>query len=261
MPDVRLHLLGGFDLTIDGRRAPTLQPGVQRLLAFVALTGRGVRRDFAAQQLWPDSAEQRARANLRSSLWRLRQLDVELIETSATRLRLAESVWVDIRDVAGELTSTAGGGLDDPVAFDSMFVDLLPDWYDDWLTIEREKVRQLTLRMLETQAARALARGDPSEAIQLALTAMAIDPLREAPCRLVIEAHLSEGNEWDAQRTLDGYRQRLACDPRLSTSADAMALFSPTPRPRSMSVSEYVAGRAAGDQGGQHRGREHAEVP
>lgn len=258
MPDVRLHLLGSFELTIDGRRAPTLQPGVQRLLAFVALTGRGVRRDFAAQQLWPDSAEQRARANLRSSLWRVRQLDVELIETSQTRLRLAESVWVDTRDVAGELTST---GLDDPVAFDSLFVDLLPDWYDDWLTIEREKVRQLTLRMLESQAARALARGDPSEAIQLALTAMAIDPLRETPCRLVIEAHLSEGNGCDAQRTLNSYRERLACDPRLSTSTDAIALLSLTPRPRSMSVGEYVAGGAAGDQGGQHRGREHAEVP
>lgn len=235
MPDVRLHLLGGFELTIDGRRAPTLQPGVQRLLAFVALTGRGVRRDFAAQQLWPDSTEQRARANLRSSLWRLRQLDVELLETSPTRLRLVETVWVDTRDVAGELAST---GLDDPVAFDSLFADLLPDWYDDWLTIEREKVRQLTLRMLETRAARALARGDPSEAIQLALTAMAIDPLREAPCRLVIEAHLSEGNEWDAQRTLDGYRQRLACDPRLSVSAEPMALRTAPPRQPSMSVGQ-----------------------
>ncbi|MDR7254294.1 DNA-binding SARP family transcriptional activator [Nocardioides sp. BE266] len=242
MPDVRLHLLGGFELTIDGHRAPTLQPGVQRLLAFVALTARGVERDFASQQLWPDSSEPRARANLRSSLWRLRRLDVELIETSPTRLRLAESVWVDTRDVVGELTASAKGGLDNPVAFDFLFVDLLPDWYDDWLTIEREKVRQLTLRVLETQARRALARGDASEAIQLALTAMAIDPLRETPCRLVMEAHLSEGNEFDAQRTLDSYRQRLACDPRLAGSADALTLLARTPRPPALSFGESVAG-------------------
>ncbi|MBD3925658.1 transcriptional regulator [Nocardioides cavernae] len=242
MPDVRLHLLGGFELTIDGHRAPTLQPGVQRLLAFVALTVRGVERDFAAQQLWPDSTEQRARANLRSSLWRLRRLDVELVETSPTRLRLAESVWVDTRDVVGELTASGVGRLDSPVAFDFLFVDLLPDWYDDWLTIEREKVRQLTLRMLETQARRALARGDASEAIQLALTAMAIDPLRETPCRLVMEAHLSEGNEFDAQRTLDDYRQRLTCDPRLAVSADALTLLARTPGPPALSVGESVAG-------------------
>ena len=91
---------------------------------------------------------------------------------------------------------------------------------------------------------------------------MAIDPLRETPCRLVIEAHLSEGNECDAQRTLDGYRQRLACDPRLSTSADAMALLSvDSPPTRPCQSATRVAGRATGDQGGQHRGREHAEVP
>jgi DNA-binding SARP family transcriptional activator len=242
MPDVRLHLLGGFELTIDGHRAPSLQPGVQRLLAFVALTVRGVERDFAAQQLWPDSTEQRALGNLRSSLWRLRRLDVDLIEASPTRLRLAESVWVDTRDVVGELTASATGGLDSPVAFDFLFVDLLPDWYDDWLTIEREKVRQSCLTVLESRARRALARGDASEAIQLALTAMAIDPLRETPCRLVMEAHLSEGNEFDAQRTLDGYRQRLACDCRLSVSADAMTLLTRTPGPPTVSVGESVAG-------------------
>lgn len=242
MPDVRLHLLGGFELTIDGRRAPDLQPGVQRLLAFVALTVRGVERDFAAQQLWPDSTEQRARANLRSSLWRLRRLEVDLVESSPTRLRLAESVWVDTRDVVGELTASAKGGLDSPVAFDSLFLDLLPDWYDEWLTIEREKVRQLVLRVLEDQARRALARGDPSEAIQLALTAMAIDPMRETPCRLVMEAHLSEGNEFDAQRTLDGYRQRLACDPRLAASAEAMTLVLRSSTPLRVSVGDAVAG-------------------
>jgi DNA-binding SARP family transcriptional activator len=244
MPDVRLHLLGGFELTIDGHRAPTLQPSTQRLLAFVALTARGVERDFAALQLWPDSTEERARANLRSSLWRLRRLPVELIETTPTRLRLAESVWVDTRDGIGDIMACANGGLDGPVAFDSLFVDLLPDWYDDWLNIEREKLRQLTLRVLESRARGALARGDPAEAIQLGLTAMAIDPLRETTCRLVMEAHLSEGNKYDAQRTLDGYRRRLASDPRVSVSAHTETLLDPvrTPAVPGGSVSDAVAG-------------------
>lgn len=244
MSDIRLYLFGGFELTIDGKRAPTLQPSTQRLVAFIALTVRGVERNFAAQQLWPDSTEERARANLRSSLWRLRRLPVDLIETTPTRLRLAESVWVDTRDGIGELTARALGGFDGPVPFDFLFVDLLPDWYDDWLTIEREKLRQVTLRVLEAHARVALARGDPAEAIQLGLTAMAIDPLRETPCRLVMEAHRSEGNDFDAQRTLDGYRQRLACDPRISVSADTEAFLSraPTHASPGMSVSDSVLG-------------------
>lgn len=227
MPDVRLHLLGGFELTIDGERAPTLQPSTQRLVALVSLTVRGIERNFAAQQLWPDSTEERARGNLRSSLWRLRRFPVPLIEVTPTRLRLAESVWVDTREGIGELTARAGGAFDSSAAFDFLFVDLLPDWYDDWLTIEREKLRQLILRVIETQARGALARGDPAEAIQLGLTAMAIDPLRETPCRLVMEAHLSEGNDFDAQRTLDSYKQRLACDPRVSVSPTTETLLRP----------------------------------
>ncbi|MET1133293.1 MAG: BTAD domain-containing putative transcriptional regulator [Aeromicrobium sp.] len=223
MPHVRLHLLGGFELTIDGQQAAALQPGSQRLLAFVALTLRGVERDFAAQQLWPDSTEERARANLRSSLWRLRRLPVSLVETTPTRLRLADSVWVDIRDGIGELTEA--DGWEGPVALDSLFVDLLPDWYDEWLTIEREKLRQVILRALEDRARLALARGDPGEAIQVGLTAMAIDPLRETTCRLLMEVHLSEGNEYDAQRALDDYRRRLACDPRVSVSAETEELL------------------------------------
>ena len=229
MSDIRLHLLGGFELLIDGERTPTLQHSTQRLLAFVALTMRGVERNFAAQQLWPDSTEERARANLRSALWRLRRLPVDLVETTPTRLRLADSVWVDTRHGAGEPTARALDGFDGPAAFDFLFVDLLPDWYDDWLTIERERLRQLTLEVLEARARAALARGEPAQAIQLGLTAMAIDPLRETPCRLVMEAHLAEGNDFDAQRTLDGYRQRLSCDPRFSVSADTRTFLGRAP--------------------------------
>jgi DNA-binding SARP family transcriptional activator len=211
MPDVRLYLLGGFELFVDGCRIRALQPAAQRLIALVALARRGVERDFAALQLWPDSTEERARASLRSSLWRIRRLPVALIERSSSRLRLADDVWLDVRNGLTDLEE-AGQGLADAMPFHSLFADLLPDWYDDWLMIEREKMRQLTLRGLDSRARAALDRGLPAEAIQVALTAMAIDPLRESSCRLVIEAHLSEGNKHEARRTVEDYRRRLGLE-------------------------------------------------
>lgn len=217
MHDVRLHMIGGFDLVVDGAPVLSLQPAMQRLLAFVALTPRGVEREFAALQLWPDTTEERARANLRSTLWRIRRLPVEVIATTTTRLRLAADVWVDARDGMDQL---AGG----PETFQSLLTDLLPDWYDDWLDIERERLRQLSLRTLEERAREALLAGDASTAIQVALSAAAIDPMRESAHRLVIEAHLAEGNQRDAMRTLEGYRQRIAIDAALSPSADLEAL-------------------------------------
>lgn len=228
MTDLRLHLIGGFELEIDGARVRGLQPGAQRLVAFVALTPRGVQRDFAAFQLWPDACEERARGNLRSSLWRIRKAAPALLETSDARLRLADQVWVDVRDGWGEamLHDPGWGG---PRPFETLLAHLLPDWYDDWLEVEREKLRQLALGQLEARARDAILAGHPAEAIQLALSAMAIDPLRESPYRLVAEAHLLEGNERDAQHTMASYRERCRAE----------AVVGPpvaTPRPRARSV-------------------------
>jgi DNA-binding SARP family transcriptional activator len=212
MHDVRLHLMGGFELEVAGRPVDGLQPAVQRLLAFVALAPRGVEREFAALQLWPDTTEERARANLRSALWRLRRVPVELVCTATSRLRLVPDVWVDARDGMDQLAGGTGDPLDGTLPFRSLLSDLLPDWYEDWLMIERERLRQLSLRSLEERGRRALVDGDLSTAIQLGLMAASIDPLRESSHRLVVEAHLAEGNERDARRTLDGYRQRSGID-------------------------------------------------
>jgi DNA-binding SARP family transcriptional activator len=72
--------------------------------------------------------------------------------------------------------------------------DLLPDWYDDWVLVERERFRQLRLHALERVCDRLIAAGRYSEALQAALAAVAAEPLRESANRYVIEVHLREGN-------------------------------------------------------------------
>src|SRR4051812_37408950 len=52
----RLSLLGRF-MFATGPAPVALAPGSQRLLAFVALAGRAVRRDLAAGVLWPQVSE------------------------------------------------------------------------------------------------------------------------------------------------------------------------------------------------------------
>lgn len=202
---VELSLLGGFELTIDGELVE-LQPAAQRLTAFVALAPRGVDRMFAAFQLWPNTSEQRAKANLRSALWRLHQLDADVVCATSTRLRLSPTVWLDTRDGFSALDGRALEAL----PFQSMLADLLPDWYDDWLTVERERYRQLTLSNLEARARNALHAGETGHAIQFALTAVAIDGLRESSHRLVMEAHRADGNHSEAEREKLRYHRFLA---------------------------------------------------
>ena len=93
---VELRLLGGFGLKVNGRTID-MTPAAQRLLAFVALTCRGADRSYTAFQLWPEHGEERAKANLRSALWRLSKAPAELITATKSHLRLSPAVWVDVR--------------------------------------------------------------------------------------------------------------------------------------------------------------------
>lgn len=225
---IELRLLGGFGLTVVGEPVE-MTPAAQRLLAFIALTPRGAERSYTAFQLWPEHDEQRAKANLRSALWRLGKAPAVLVAATKSHLRLGPDVWVDARHGVDELAS---GGLDSIVRaslpFQALDSDLLPDWYDDWLMIERERLRQFRLGSLEEGARLALDQGHLTRAIQLGLTAISIDPLRESGHRLVIEAHLANGNVADALRQYHCCAQMLASragqapSSRLATLVDGL---------------------------------------
>ena len=198
-PTVRLKLLDGFELRVDGA-VMEVQPAGQRLLAFLALTGAPVERTFAAGQLWPDASSERAKANLRSSIWRVRRIHSELVRPSKSHVTLMSSVWVDAQDGLRELRSGARTLelIDDVEASAVLHDDLLPDWYDDWLVTERERVRQLRLHTFEQCARELIDQGRMAEAIQIGLRGIAMDPLRESAHRTVMIAHLAEGNVADA---------------------------------------------------------------
>lgn len=212
MANVRLFLLDGFDLTIEGDSQP-LQLAMQRVLAVVALAPRGVTRSRVAFQLWPDKPEERAKANLRSCLWRLGKLPVETIQATKTSLKLHDELWVDVREGLAELALGDESAIAESLLpFHTLQADLLPDWYDDWLIVERERFRQFRLHALEKRARQALADGRSGAAIQIALAAVAIDPYRESAHRLAVEAHLAEGNNYEARREFARYCEFVAID-------------------------------------------------
>ena len=72
--------------------------------------------------------------------------------------------------------------------------DLLPDWYEDWIAIERDQLEHLRLHALEALSERLLAADRIEEAGEAALAGVAADPLRESAHRALIRVHLAEGN-------------------------------------------------------------------
>jgi DNA-binding SARP family transcriptional activator len=209
-PAVRLHLLGGFQLRVDDTPVE-IKPAPQRLLAMLALAGAAVQRTFAAGQLWPDASRERGQANLRTTIWRLRTVPCELVRGSKTHVRLGADVWVDVRDgLNSDDWDQPDRVLSSLRPETSLLADLLPDWYDDWLDTERERIRQLRLAALERSGELLLAQGQPAAGIQLGLRAVALEPLRESAQRLVIRCHLAEGNLVEAVRQYERFAIVLA---------------------------------------------------
>jgi DNA-binding SARP family transcriptional activator len=230
-PGVKLALLNGFELTNDGQQVP-LPMTAQRLLAFLALQDRPTRRPLVAGTLWPDTSEERANASLRSALWRLRACRLPVVQHGSARLGLHPDLKVDLR----EIVPLIHGLLDHRVRCDRLQLwelalagDLLPDWYDDWLLIERERFRQLRLHALESLCDQLSADGRFVLAIQAGLLAISGEPLRESAHRALIRAYLAEGNRAEALRQYRACKRILDAELGVEPSSQLEDLIAEPP--------------------------------
>ncbi|WP_037771074.1 AfsR/SARP family transcriptional regulator [Streptomyces sclerotialus] len=199
-----LGLLSGFRLRTSTGSTSVVR-GAQRLIALLALQERPLSRAYVADALWPCGRPDRAGANLRSCLWRVHRVCGPLIETSAQQLALADGVAVDVRAASRRAyrlldeTDPCEDCLTAATLAD-LSLDLLPDWYDEWVLVEREHFHQLRLHALEAMCERLVAAGRYGVAVDAGLAAVHAEPLRESSHRAVIRAHLAAGNDWEAAR-------------------------------------------------------------
>ena len=181
------------------------------MLAFLGVRGRSGRTEVAGT-LWPEAIEARAQASLRTVLWRIKAMDTPLIVGRET-LALADEVEVDVRDFVASaravLTEAAGPPPQPRLSALTFAGELLPGWYEDWVLFERERLRQLQMHALEAVAERLTQAKRHSEAIEAAMVAVRLEPLRESATRALISAHLAENNVVEAVRKFESFRDEL----------------------------------------------------
>jgi DNA-binding SARP family transcriptional activator len=205
-PD-RVCVLGPFAATRAGTRI-RVRPSAQRLLAALAVLGP-LRREAAAAALWPASDPVTALGNLRNALHRLRQDAPGVVTVNGAVLHLAE-IDTDFAAVRSWAWGAVRGEGDWAGPPDVVGQDILPSWDDEWLVQPREEFRLSRIYALESAAQRLLAAGRFGESAGLAAAAVRADPLRESANRLLIEAHLRNGNRFDALSQYAAYRDLLA---------------------------------------------------
>jgi DNA-binding SARP family transcriptional activator len=246
----------------------------QRLVALLALRGPQS-RTLASMALWPGVDEAHARTSARATLWTLANQAPGLVEAVAGDVQVARDVHVDVhrflaltRSILdgdarmsaappGTLAAGSGGrripsppGTAERVDLSDMLGgDLLPSWQDDWIVLERERLRQLRLHVLEQLAADLVAQRRFAEALQVALDAVAIDPLRESAHRMVVRIHLSEGNVAEALRRYERFRlllkEALGIEPSRQMTELVEWVYHSRRRSRQAPSAPSVAGLAS----------------
>lgn len=225
---VALSLFGGLELMVDGV-AVGVPDSSARVLAYVILHGGVTSRRATAGVLWPCGGDDRAAGSLRSALWRLRAVGSGVLTCDKATLRLPPQVMVDVNDMDGwadrmlSNRPTAADLIRPPVAAD---IQMLPGWYDDWVVFARERLRQRVLHALEAWSEHLLAAGRHGQAIDAAMAAIAMEPLRESAHRALIVAHLREHNRIEARRAFVGYARLMRTELGIDPSDDLAGLLA-----------------------------------
>jgi DNA-binding SARP family transcriptional activator len=199
-PARRVAVLGGLGV----RPMIRLSLAGRRLLAYLAVKTRPVSRCIAAQELWPDTLDETARANLRRALWHVPRGWISCVSDD-----LILNATCDVIDAHNAAEKALRG---ETLTLDDMRIlreDLLPGWHEEWVLDAREAFRLLRVQALETACRTMAAKGAHALATQAGAAALAAEPLRESAAEALIEAHLAQGNRFEAIQCFHNLTVRL----------------------------------------------------
>jgi len=196
-PLLCIYLLGGFDVSIDGRHVHDSAWRLSKarsLLKLLALTpGYRLHREQVLDQLWPDLEPAAAANNLHQALHAARRalasigIDAQeqpvlALQRQILTLQPSMPLWVDA--AAFDAAARQAAESDDPDvgyrALDIYRGELLPeDPYEEWAVERREALREQHLLLLVRLAQLHENRQEYTPAIDVLRRAVALDPARE----------------------------------------------------------------------------------
>ena len=148
---LEIRLLGQFDMRFGGKPIEVHSRPAQSLLAYLVLNaGVSQRREKLAGMLWPDSTEAKSRSYLRQALWRIRKAltayplswrDYMRTDDISVEFGGTSDCWLDV-DVVLERVDAQICSVEELIQIASVYRgELLPGFYDEWVYLERERLR------------------------------------------------------------------------------------------------------------------------
>ena len=257
MATLEIQLFGGFAARDDdGRPVDLPSPKDRAVLAYIAMaSGRPVARDKLAGLLWGDSGDRQARDSLKQALVRLRRaLGPAAAAIGADRQTITLEPSASTVDVAAFERLLADGGiaaLEQATAlYRGELLDGLqpraPD-FEDWLLVERQRLRRLTLEALATLTMQSAAQGAWDRAATAAARLLALDPLHEGASRVLMQMHADRGERSQALKLFETLRERLQKELGVAPDAATQQLY------RTLRQQRDIAAGTPDEESGEER--------
>jgi DNA-binding SARP family transcriptional activator len=128
-------------------------------------------------------------------------------------LGLDPAVRVDLREAQAAAHRVLDCGRVDPeLAMPLLSARLLPDWGDQWVLLEQQRVQQMHAQCLEILGYQLLDEQRYVHAMQAAVAACRMEPLRESARRAVVDVLVAEGNGLLASQVQKAFRELLQAE-------------------------------------------------
>jgi TolB-like protein len=263
--DIRLDLLGGFDLAIGGdpqRPIPLSSKKAHAVLAYTAMHPKHcVDRDRLASLLWGDRSDELAYQSLRQCLHLLRTelapLSPDLLVLDGRQVRLrTQFLAVDALDFVALSQSNDIRQLERAARlYQGEFLanlHLEVETFADWVQAERGRLEAVAAGVFETCIERYDGLGNAQKAIDAATRLVELDALREDRQRLLLRLYARyrgpEAALAQARAVTAMLRKQLDVDPAPTTQAVIAEIQSGVIAPRaapggSSALSRAVKGR------------------
>jgi DNA-binding SARP family transcriptional activator/predicted ATPase len=230
---IEIRLLGKFSIRVNDHEIRSLNARQKGLIACLALHAPNpMHRSELAFKLWADSSEKQALTNLRKALHQIKQ--GELIKADSRTLQLNPDIHLDLLDFTAALdTAERARRANDPKAEQTSLEttsalyqgDLLPNFYDEWLIPERERLRDKFIRAMDRLIALLEARQHYRDAIQHAQRLLQTDNLREDTYRTLIRLHALNNDRAAALNVYHTCAETLSKELGVEPDADTRELY------------------------------------
>ena len=241
LPSVRVRLLGGFDVEVDGRAVPAAAWRLRKaseLVKLLALTpGHRLHREQVTEHLWPDRPADAALNNLHQALRVARTAlgvtdegvqGVLVLRDGILSLCPDGNLWIDAEAFVSGIRDAAGASSVDRyrAAHELYRGELLPDDpYAEWAAGPREALAQDELAILTQLALLQERGGNRDDAIETLRELLELDPADEPAHQSLMRLYAIGGQRRMALRQYERLRAVLARELGVEPSDESRQLY------------------------------------